>query len=419
MAKRIMTIIMAVFMLLPVNVFARDIETNDPSEKTTLNIDVKMDGSSTSAPLSLKADKGTFYFAKNISPGDELRSEIVFKNTEKVTVQVAVLNVDDRSNLKGDLGDEIGLEVFLGKDKIYKGPYSKITDPLTNWIPVKPGEELAMDIYMNIPKELDNRFQGAKIDAEWNFGVRSNILNGVKVKIIYKDEEGKIIKTEEKEFDYDKLVTDKDITPPDGYKIIGFTPKKVTKDGDEIEVIVKKSGIKVEFIFKDKNGKIIKVEEKEVPGGKEIEEKDIPVPGGYKIVDFEKKIVTKDGDKVNVTVEKDNDEKDKNNYHNVTFIYKDKNGNVIKTIVKQIPHGHQIVAGDLDNLDGYNNLTFDQKVINNDDTINVTVEKVPSLGKSPERVKTGDKTRNYAVIALCGAGLIGLYLFEKKKKDKK
>lgn len=360
--KRIMTIIMALVMLLPINVFAKDIKTNDPSEKTTLNIDVKMDGSSTSAPLSLNVDKGTFYFAKNISPGDELRSEIVFKNTEKVTVQVAVLNVDDNSRLNGDLGDEIGLEVFIGKDQIYKGPYSKMTDPLTNWIPVKPGEELAMDIYMNIPKELDNRFQGAKIDAEWNFGVRSNVLNGVKVRIIYKDEDGEIIKTEEKEFDYDTLVTDKDLNLPDGYKIVSFTPKKVTKDGDEVEVIVKKAGT----------------------GAK-----------------------------------KDND--DKNTNHNVTFVYKDKSGNIIKTVVKKIPHGHQINAGDLDNISGYNNLTFDQKTINGDDTINVIVEKIPTAERIPsaERVKTGDKTKNYAVIALCGAGLIGLALFEKKKKDKK
>lgn len=35
-----------------------------------------------------------------------------------------------------------------------------------------------------------------------------------------------------------------------------------------------------------------------------------------------------------------------------------------------------------------------------------------------EKVKTGDKTKNYAVIALCGAGLIGLFLFDKKKKNK-
>lgn len=35
-----------------------------------------------------------------------------------------------------------------------------------------------------------------------------------------------------------------------------------------------------------------------------------------------------------------------------------------------------------------------------------------------EKVKTGDKTKNYAVIALCGAGLIALLLFEKKKKKK-
>ena len=235
--------IMIAFLTLPV--FAEsEKDFNLPDEKAELNLTVKMDGSSVEAPLTLKKDKVNLFMSKNTSPGDKLNSTINFTNKEKVPVQVAVLNVDDSSSLPDSAKDEINLEVSLGGDKIYSGAYSKITDPLTNWIVIKPGESIALNVEMSIPKEADNRWQGKKLASTWHFGVRSNILNAVNVKIIYKDESGKIIKTENKEFDYDHLVTAKDLNIPKGYMIFGFEPKKVTKDGDEIEVILRIGSVK-------------------------------------------------------------------------------------------------------------------------------------------------------------------------------
>lgn len=350
-------------------------DTNEANEKTELNIEVKMDGSLNNVPLSLKTEKGRFFFAKNVGPGDELSSQIIFKNTEKVTVQVAVLNIDDDSVLKGSLGDEVNLEVLLGKDLIYKGPYSKITDPLTNWIPVKPGESLIMDLYINIPKEADNRFQGAKIDATWNFGVRSNVLNGVKAKIVFKDGSEKIVEVQEKEFDYDHLVTDQEINVPEGFRIIKFTPKKVNRDGDEVEVYIK---------------------------------------------------AIKDGEKTE-------------NIHKVTFIYKDESEKIIKTIIKTFPNGHKITASDLDDLDGYINLTFSEKIIEKDDEINVLVkkqsekesvnndskqnnddnnDKVKDNAASPEKVKTGDSQLFGIGLIFIGLSVLILLMKLFKQKEK-
>lgn len=279
---------------------------NEANEKTSLNLEVKMDGSRVDAPLSLKQDKESFFFAKNISPGDELKSEIVFKNTEKVTVQVAILEISDKSAFKGDLGDEIKLEVTLGKDKIYSGPYSKVTTPITNWIPIKPGEELPLNIYMDIPDELDNRFQRAKINGIWSFGVRSNVLSGVKAKIFYIDENGNIIKTEEKEFDYDHLVTADDLVPPDGYGLANFEPVKVTKTGDNIKVNIKKIGntVKIKINYTDKNEKIIKTEERVFPYNYELTEKDLKLPDGYGTNNFKSTKLTKNGEIINIELKK-------------------------------------------------------------------------------------------------------------------
>lgn len=356
MYKKILSVVFALIMILsPINVFARgnDYTTNEADEKTTLNIEVKMDNSSTNAPLSLEKDKIRFFFAKNISPGDELSSQIIFKNTEKVPVQVAILDIQDDSALKGDLADEINLDVVMNGDAVYSGPYSKITDPLTNWITVRTDDELVLDLYFNIPLELDNRFQGAKIDAIWNFGVRSNVLNNINTEIIYEDESGKVIKTEKKEFNYDYLVTDKDLSVPDGYKIVKFESKKVTKDGDKIKVVIRKTG--------------------EASSDKDKEE------------------------------------------HSVTFIYKDKNGNIVKTVTKTIKHGHKIIASDLDNIDGYNNLTFEEKTIEKDDTVEVVVEKIHTKEDVKEKVKTGDETKNYSMYIL-GLVVVGVIFYVAKNK---
>lgn len=319
--------------------------TNQAKEETSLGLEVKMDGSKTDAPLSLKQDKESFFFAKNISPGDELKSEIVFKNTEKVTVQVSILEISDRSAFKGDLGDEIKLEVILGKDKIYSGPYSKVTTPITNWIPIKPGEELPLKIYMNVPDELDNRFQGAKINGVWSFGVRSNILSGVKANISYIDENGNVIKTEEKEFDYDHLVTIDDLTPPNGYGLTKFDPVKVTKNGDNVKVNVKKIGntIKVKINYTDKDGNIIKTDEKEFPYNHELREKDLNLPNGYKINSFKLIKLTKDGEIINILVEKINNNSS-NNSNNTSDIL-NKKEKVKTDDAKSVPKGILFLLG--------------------------------------------------------------------------
>lgn len=63
------------------------------------------------------------------------------------------------------------------------------------------------------------------------------------------------------------------------------------------------------------------------------------------------------------------------------------------------------------------NATETPNVPSNEQTPNVPNETGTTTVTTPgEKVKTGDRTKNYAVIVLCGAGLIGLALFGKKKK---
>lgn len=156
---------------------ASEVAPHSVAEEQTLNVEVGID-KTLEVPLTINAEHDIFYNCTNFGPGDTLKAKIIFKNTSTEDIQVAVVDVvnqltDDAKAVA--LLDELELQLSVDGELNYKGIHSKVTSPVTNWITVKPGEELPMDIVINMPKTADNKFQNANMLVKWVFQTRADV----------------------------------------------------------------------------------------------------------------------------------------------------------------------------------------------------------------------------------------------------
>lgn len=151
---------------------------NSVDEQTTLFVEVGMD-KTLEIPLKLEAGKDAFYMCANINPGDTMKAKVVFKNDSDV--EDAQVSVTDVINLLPDdikavaLLDLLRLKISVDGSPLYEGPHSKITNPVTNWIPIPKGETIDIDIEIYFPKEADNTYQNANMKVKWVFEARGDI----------------------------------------------------------------------------------------------------------------------------------------------------------------------------------------------------------------------------------------------------
>lgn len=145
------------------------------AEDLTLEVDIdkKLD-----IPLTLDASTDDFYMNANINPGDILNAEVVFKNESKEDIQVRISDVKDQlsTTMSAKLLDILDLNIDIDGKTAYKGSHAKVTNPLTQWITLKGGEELTMKVRIEFPKyEADNTFQGAEMKVKYVFEARADI----------------------------------------------------------------------------------------------------------------------------------------------------------------------------------------------------------------------------------------------------
>lgn len=201
----------------------------------------------------------------------------------------------------------------------------------------------------------------------------------VVVHITYKDSDGKVVKEEDISKKIGEKVTDNDLTAPEGTHFTGDpTDYTVTEEGNKIERLVDYNEVTVKVVYKDKNGKEIKVEELKKKIGSNINESDLPsIPDGMHFIDkFDGYTVTGKDDKIERVVEEN-----ESNDAVVKVVYKDKDGNIVKQEDLKKKIGDKITNQDLTAPDGMHVVgTVEYDITKKEDSLDVHVEMNKTSG---------------------------------------
>lgn len=172
--KAFLTSLMAAVVLVGVlpatPVFAEE-EVNSLTLETNINKTLEI-------PLTLEASTETFYINGNIDPGDTLSADILFINESEEDIQVRIADVTDQLGTTDSqaLLDVMDLTITVAGSPIYKGKHSQVTSPLTQWMTLKGGEALNMNVNIELPLwETDNRYQGSDMRVKYVFEARADV----------------------------------------------------------------------------------------------------------------------------------------------------------------------------------------------------------------------------------------------------
>lgn len=201
----------------------------------------------------------------------------------------------------------------------------------------------------------------------------------VVVHVIYKDSDGKVVKEEDIAKKIGEKVTDNDLTAPEGTHFIGDpTDYTVTEEGNKIERLVDYNEVTVKVIYKDKNGRKIKVEELKKKIGSNIKESELPsTPDGVHFTDkFDGYVVTGKDDKIERVVEEN-----ESNDAIIKVVYKDKDGNIVKQEDLKRKIGDKITNQDLTAPDGMHVVgTVEYDITKKEESLDVHVEMNKTSG---------------------------------------
>lgn len=167
----VMLAVVTMFALMPTTVVHADDAEN---LKLETGIDKTLE-----VPLTLKGSTETFYMNGNINPGDVLNASIKFTNTSTEEIQVNIASITN--NLADDktataLLDLLELKITVNDSPIYKGIHSKVTNPVTGWMPLAAGQSMTIDVEITLPKySVDNTYQAADMNVKWVFEARADV----------------------------------------------------------------------------------------------------------------------------------------------------------------------------------------------------------------------------------------------------
>lgn len=129
-------------------------------------------------PLTLDASTDDFYINANINPGDVMKADVIFKNVSKEDIQVRIADVINQleNTLSVKLLEVLDLTIEIDGSVVYKGSHDAVTSPLTQWVTLKPGNNLTMKITVEFPKyEADNTYQAAEMKVKYVFEARADV----------------------------------------------------------------------------------------------------------------------------------------------------------------------------------------------------------------------------------------------------
>lgn len=132
-------------------------------------------------PLTLKSSVAKVSVSETLGPGDEVESEIKFKNPSNKPIQVTIADIEVQSKSRDSdkFLKAIELEIKEGSGTVYKGSFQKITSPVINYINLQPKEEKKIIIFHRLPKDLDNSYQGSSLKTNWVFEARADVPEDV------------------------------------------------------------------------------------------------------------------------------------------------------------------------------------------------------------------------------------------------
>lgn len=201
----------------------------------------------------------------------------------------------------------------------------------------------------------------------------------VVVHVTYKDSDGKVVKEEDIAKKIGEKVTDNDLTAPEGTHFTGDpTDYTVTEENNKIERLVDYNEVTVKVVYKDKNGRKIKVEELKKKIGSNIKESELPsTPDGVHFTDkFDGYVVTGKDDKIERVVEEN-----ESNDAIIKVVYKDKDGNIVKQEDLKRKFGDKITNQDLTAPDGMHVVgTVEYDITKKEESLDVHVEMNKTSG---------------------------------------
>ena len=101
-------------------------------------------------------------------PGDKIEAVIEAENTTDETLDLALVSIDSLMH-DTSLFDALELSIEYEGDVLYEGAFQTDTSFVTDYISVDAGERIALDISVEVPKELDNKYQGTEMESAWVF----------------------------------------------------------------------------------------------------------------------------------------------------------------------------------------------------------------------------------------------------------
>lgn len=129
------------------------------------------------APGSETSPTDLFSDLKSVMPGDKLTQQILVKNDAAKNVEVTVyLRALGAQAGSGEFLSQLKLTAAAGDTVLFDAPADQ-TAQLTDWVCLgtfRSGAEVPLDVTLEVPVTLDNRFQNAVGSLTWEFKVEEH-----------------------------------------------------------------------------------------------------------------------------------------------------------------------------------------------------------------------------------------------------
>lgn len=150
----ILFVIMAVYIFIPLEVYA----------DTTIKGDI-------TNKLVLEADSKLFSHLEILNPGDRWDDKIIIKNESDYDYQVSLVEI--ANNIKDDaLYNIVESTITFDDEVIYKGTLNAFINCTEKWIDIKAKNKIVFKVSFYAPDELDNSYQGKDLNAKFVFEAR-------------------------------------------------------------------------------------------------------------------------------------------------------------------------------------------------------------------------------------------------------